>query len=167
MRLKIFSLFLLTLCFQAHSASFDCAKASSFNEKAVCSNPILSKLDEQMASLYKEQVKISGNSLRSQQILWNREIRLCKEEECILSLYKNRINDLNQIKSNSLSIETIIVREFQIRRDYSINLSVDRLDYNQKGKEFTLTGDIGAKSVDFVKSNIGKPIVINYIMEKD
>jgi uncharacterized protein len=166
MKFKLFSPLILTLCFQAHSASFDCAKASSFNEKAICSNPILNKLDEQMASLYKEQVKISGDSLKSQQKLWNREVRLCKEEECVLSLYKSRIENLNQIKNNSLSIETIIVREFDIQRNYSVNLLVDRLDYNKAG-QFTLTGDIGAASVDFVKSNIGKPIVINYIIEKD
>ena len=169
MKFKLFSLFLslFTLCFQAHSASFDCAKASSFNEKAVCSNPILSNLDEQMASLYKEQVKISGDSLKSQQKHWNREVRLCKEEECILRLYKNRIDDLNQFKNNTLSIETIIVREFDVQRNYSVILLVDRLDYNQKGRQFTLTGDIDAKSYDFVKSNIGKPIVVNYIMDKD
>jgi len=171
MKLKLFSLSLslslLTLCFQAHSASFDCEKASSFNEKAVCLNPIFSKLDEQMANLYKEQVKISGDSLKSQQKQWNREVRLCKDEECILRLYKNKIDDLNQLKNKTLSIETIIVREFEVQRDYSVNLLVDRLDYNQKGRQFILTGDIDSKSYDFVKSNIGKPLVINYIMDKD
>ncbi|MGA3280383.1 MAG: lysozyme inhibitor LprI family protein [Smithella sp.] len=37
---------------QANAASFDCKKASTWLEKTVCSNPELSKLDEQMAKAY-------------------------------------------------------------------------------------------------------------------
>ncbi len=46
-------------------------------------------------------------------------------------------------------------------------LTVDRLDYNQKGMNFTLVSDIGIKTNDFVMSSIGKPIIVNYVMEKD
>ena len=35
-----------------HSASFDCAKASTPTEHAICDNPQLSSLDEQTAGLY-------------------------------------------------------------------------------------------------------------------
>jgi uncharacterized protein len=37
---------------QATAASFDCKKAASWVEKTVCSNPELSKLDEEMAKAY-------------------------------------------------------------------------------------------------------------------
>ena len=37
---------------QASAASFDCKKAASWVEKTVCSNPEISKLDEQMAKAY-------------------------------------------------------------------------------------------------------------------
>jgi len=40
------------LATQATAASFDCKKAASWAEKTVCSNPELSKLDEQMAKAY-------------------------------------------------------------------------------------------------------------------
>src|SRR5208337_1331573 len=49
--LTIIALFGL-LSTQANAASFDCKKAASWVEKTVCSNPQLSKLDEQMAKAY-------------------------------------------------------------------------------------------------------------------
>ncbi len=42
---------------QAIAASFDCKKASTWVEKIVCSNPELSKLDEQMAKAYSDALK--------------------------------------------------------------------------------------------------------------
>jgi uncharacterized protein len=39
---------------QAVAASFDCNKAASWLEKTVCSNPELSKLDEQLAKAYRD-----------------------------------------------------------------------------------------------------------------
>ena len=35
--------------------------------------------------------------------------------------------------------ETIIVRESELQRDYSALLTVDRVDYNQKGMNFWVT----------------------------
>ena len=150
----------------SNSASFDCSKASSFNEKIVCSNPNLNKLDEEMASLYQELVKISSEALKIQQRQWNKEVRACKDEKCITSLYKTRVDEFIQIKNKNLYVETIIVRKSELQRDYSTLLTVDRVDYNQKGMNFTLTGDIGIKTNNFVDSSIGKPIIVNYIMEK-
>ena len=37
----------------AHSASFDCTKASTFVEKAICSDPKLSRQDEVLGENYK------------------------------------------------------------------------------------------------------------------
>jgi uncharacterized protein YecT (DUF1311 family) len=44
----------LTTSLTAHAASFDCTKASSLMEKTICSNPELSKLDEDLAKIYSE-----------------------------------------------------------------------------------------------------------------
>jgi uncharacterized protein len=70
MKLKLFSLSLLTLCIQAHSASFDCSKASTQNEKYICSNIELGKLDELMANSYKKLIEIHGELLKYQQKDW-------------------------------------------------------------------------------------------------
>ena len=47
------SLAALTVALDTGAASFDCAKATRPQEKLVCSDPVLSKLDEQMAASYR------------------------------------------------------------------------------------------------------------------
>jgi uncharacterized protein YecT (DUF1311 family) len=47
------SLAVIAVAFDAHAASFDCARAARPQEKLVCSDPALSKLDEQMAASYR------------------------------------------------------------------------------------------------------------------
>jgi uncharacterized protein len=168
MKIKLFAAAIIIFYVNlSNSASFDCSKASSFNEKIVCSNPNLNKKDEEMASLYQELVKISSEALKIQQREWNKEVRACKEEKCITSLYKTRVDEFIQIKNKNLYVETIIVRKSELQREYSMLLTVDRLDYNQSGMNFTLVSDIGIKTNDFVMSSIGKPIIVNYVMEKD
>jgi uncharacterized protein len=46
----------------AQAASFDCAKASSFVEKAICSDKQLSSMDDQLARLYKAARATGGNA---------------------------------------------------------------------------------------------------------
>lgn len=57
-KLSVVSAFVLfstqTASLTAHAASFDCTKASSLMEKTICSNPELSKLDEDLAKIYSE-----------------------------------------------------------------------------------------------------------------
>lgn len=60
--------------------------------------------------------------------------------------------------------EVIIVRKFQAERDGSASLIVDRVDYNQKGMNFYVAGDAGAKVFDFVKASVGKKIRVTYTM---
>ena len=52
------------------AASFDCAKATSKNEKAICASPELSLLDEKLASFYKQTRSLapSSDALKQQQI---------------------------------------------------------------------------------------------------
>ena len=42
-----------------HSASFDCAKATTKIEKVICANPKLSELDEKLSALYKKVLELS------------------------------------------------------------------------------------------------------------
>ena len=54
MRLKLAALALVVMAIgtQADAASFDCSKARTPDEKAVCRNPGLSELDSEMAALW-------------------------------------------------------------------------------------------------------------------
>ena len=60
-RLTGFSIFLLSLASGAHSASFDCQKAKSVNERLICEDAELSKLDDELAFAYKEALRKSSN----------------------------------------------------------------------------------------------------------
>ena len=40
------------VCALAHAASFDCTKAKTAQEKAICGTPALSAADDQMAAAY-------------------------------------------------------------------------------------------------------------------
>jgi uncharacterized protein YecT (DUF1311 family) len=50
---KIWLVLLLLACGVAQAASFDCSKAKTPQEKAICASPQLSAADEQMAAAYK------------------------------------------------------------------------------------------------------------------
>ena len=50
---KSWCVLLLLASGAAHAASFDCSKAKTPQEKAICGSPELSVADEQMAAAYK------------------------------------------------------------------------------------------------------------------
>jgi uncharacterized protein len=99
----------------ASAASFDCSKASSPYEKAVCANPNLSSLDEQLAGAYKDARTKSSDpeGLKREQIDWIKSTRQCGADVgCIEKAYGNRISQLQkspqsasntQPKSNGIS----------------------------------------------------------------
>lgn len=82
----------------ANAASFDCAKASTQQEKAVCANPTLSALDDKLAESYRNARAVSQDpaKLKSEQIEWIKEVRKCAvETSCIERLYTSRLSELN------------------------------------------------------------------------
>ena len=83
----------------AFSASFDCAKASSWVEKTICSNTQLSILDEQMAQHYKNSLTNASDSPSSNQIASNDQLRhqrqwlkfqrnTCTTQACLIREYQ-------------------------------------------------------------------------------
>ena len=87
----------LVLVSQANAASFDCAKASSPYEKAVCANPNLSSLDDQLSIAYKDARSKSTDpeGLKKAQIDWIKSTRQCANDTgCIEKAYKSRITAL-------------------------------------------------------------------------
>jgi uncharacterized protein YecT (DUF1311 family) len=63
----------------AHAASFDCAKARTGVEKAVCADPKLSEYDERIAAAYKRELGEWNGAIRgyvrNDQLHWLAEIR--------------------------------------------------------------------------------------------
>ena len=82
----------------AFSASFDCAKASTWLEQSLCSNSELSQLDEKMAIKYKAELASADNedygqnhrvNTRNAQRQWLRFQRnTCKSENCLIREYQ-------------------------------------------------------------------------------
>lgn len=65
------------------AASFDCGKAATAVEKAICANPRLSRLDDELAASYREAmtVTVDPRGLKSSQGTWLREVRDACEAE--------------------------------------------------------------------------------------
>jgi len=80
------------------AASFDCSKARSFSEKAVCDNPQLSSLDDTLARSYAKAFSASVDkpavaAVRIQEWRW-RQVH-CKDERCVENWYARRIAELD------------------------------------------------------------------------
>ncbi len=79
------------------AASFDCAKASTKIEHMICDNKDISRLDSQVAKLYKKGLAKSSNErlYRLQQVAWLKQERnICKDIACLYQAYTSRIDIL-------------------------------------------------------------------------
>ena len=86
----------------AFSASFDCGKAKSPVEKAICSNDELGKLDEELAEAYKLAVKEYPvqNYVKARQREWIKDNNYCDKNKivsCLKVNYEKRISKLKDI----------------------------------------------------------------------
>lgn len=78
--------------------SFDCTKASTGQERLICSDRELSKLDVDMASAYANarQKAADVNALKAEQRLWLRNSqKTCSDKDCLVAAYQSRIAELN------------------------------------------------------------------------
>ncbi len=82
----------------AHATSFDCKKASTFVEKAICANPLLGKLDDALTDNYKGMLATDlgdgGASLKKEQRAWLAQRNKCTTEKCLIDLYRKRVDDV-------------------------------------------------------------------------
>lgn len=97
---------LLLIPMSTHSASFNCAKASTSVEHIICSDTGLSTADDQLAKLYKRNIKIN-HSLVEQQKLWLKQRNTCKDVECLSHAYQTRLSELSGDKSQSFTRQII------------------------------------------------------------
>lgn len=81
----------------AQAASFDCAKASTLAENLVCSNPTLSRLDDMLATAYREaeQSLNAAPDLLQKQRRWMRQRATCQTLVCLETVYERRIMELD------------------------------------------------------------------------
>jgi uncharacterized protein len=88
----------LVLCSPlVNAASFNCDRAKTFVEKVVCSDPLLSKLDDALAENYKGMLNSdfgnSQKSLKTAQIKWIKGLNQCKDNQCLIDAYRKRVDE--------------------------------------------------------------------------
>ena len=91
------TLALLALAPASHAASFDCAKAATKVEKAICADPGLSRADSDMAAAYRAALAVTPTpaSLRAEQREWVKEMSL--EASDLKAVYETRIATLKDV----------------------------------------------------------------------
>ena len=85
------------IALNSYAAGFDCRKAGTFLEKAICSDGSLSKLDEFLNDTYKKAIAESKdpNSIKKEQRTWLNKIRnKCQDLNCLQRVYEERIISL-------------------------------------------------------------------------
>jgi uncharacterized protein len=142
----------------AQAASFDCAKASSFVEKAICSDQQLSAMDDQLARLYKAaRADSSGNAtLEPEQKAWLSSRDRCADAPCLKKAYADRIKALSATGASpapgnftgtyKMATGEALVLQTNWRIKFSINATY-RTNVGQVSGEVPLAGD-SAKYVD-------------------
>ncbi len=99
--MRKFILVLVLTTFSLFGASFDCTKAKSDVEKAICQDDELSKLDEKLSSFYIEILdgtfsKEEQENIKQAQRNWIKERNECKVGliDCLVDKYKLRLTSL-------------------------------------------------------------------------
>lgn len=95
--IKFFIACALAVCTStASSVSFDCAKASSFSEKAVCTDALLGRLDDALAENFQSMLASdlggSKSGLRAEQKKWLVERERCTTVKCLIDMYRKRVD---------------------------------------------------------------------------
>lgn len=104
-KMRITLLFVLTVSQLSFGASFDCKKAGTEVEKAICLDKTLSRLDEFLALTYKKALARSShkNKLKASQRNWLRAKRnKCEDDDiCLNTEYYSRILELTDTRKSS------------------------------------------------------------------
>jgi uncharacterized protein len=111
MRLKL----LVALCCLggiAHAASFDCSKAATATEKAICADPKVSDLDEYLGRYYQAgRMTMSRDAaacLASNQREWLRSVRnACKDAACLRRVYLSRLAELDALQAGAVAVKNL------------------------------------------------------------
>lgn len=90
----------------ALAQSFDCRDASYRDEALICQEPDLARLDQQLATLYREQIgkvsKDQQDEFQRHEALFLHRRHECREHyRCIEQSYRNRIRELEDLLSEA------------------------------------------------------------------
>ena len=100
--MKYVPLLALVVAGSVQAASFDCKKASTFVENAVCSNKSISKLDDALSQNYRYALASDigdgpRKHLRETQRAWLKERDRCTTVYCVEALYRERVDAVCEV----------------------------------------------------------------------
>ncbi|HEX7816544.1 lysozyme inhibitor LprI family protein [Dyella sp.] len=120
---------LIALPLAAHAASFDCAKASSTAEKAVCADADLSQLDGDLGKAFVQAMSAAGNSdaLRTSQRAWLKQRDACgSDKRCLQRSYRQRLDRLHGTASSDKGGDARWTQTWQLDSgNPSVNSQID------------------------------------------
>jgi uncharacterized protein len=97
MKINLFFITIFLFSTYVEAASFDCRKAKTFAENSICSDTLLSRLDDALAENYSSMRNSNfGNTkewLKSEQVKWIKSLNLCKDKECLIDAYRKRVDE--------------------------------------------------------------------------
>ena len=84
---------------KSRGPSFDCGKASTFSEKAICTDTLLGELDGALAENYKYMLASDVGDgaradLKTTQKKWLEERNKCADNQCLENAYRKRIDEI-------------------------------------------------------------------------
>lgn len=84
----------ILLSLNVHAASFDCAKSATKVEKIICGDSGLSKLDEELAAVYKASLQDVKHAevIKQSQKEWIRQSKGCSDAACLQKEYGIRLS---------------------------------------------------------------------------
>jgi len=92
------------------AAGFDCARAESTVEKAICADAGLSALDEHLARYYSAArmvLKEGASCLQPDQQRWLRRRNACREDACLKEAYLDRLAELDGLQPGATAIRNL------------------------------------------------------------
>lgn len=169
-RIYVFAIALATSVL-THAASFDCSKASSKNEKLICSSPKLGKLDEEMALAYKKLYVTYGIQMQLLQRQWLKELMPCRDEKCLIEKYEERLSDFDDLNNKISFIDTITVAKIDQNRDglgrYDDALITSSAVQKIDKRQYAMSAGMKAIYANLIEKNIGKSFVVTYINDDE
>jgi uncharacterized protein len=107
-----------------HAVSFDCNKAKTFVEENICSDPELSKLDDDLANIYSANLKKSvyPKILKKQQLKWLSIRNKCHTRPCLKSAYQQQTEVL-KTKNRGHEVEINPVGKYERKDTASIDIT--------------------------------------------
>lgn len=90
----------------SYAASFDCNKAKTYVEKTVCDTPVISKLDDELSEKYRKALKQFGETVKTEQRTWLKDLNSCSDPKCVNTAYLGRISEIDLLLGGNKASES-------------------------------------------------------------